>query len=207
MDLHAIHFPALYIHPLPLQTTPWNKIKFNSKQEKKREGKNKSHVCCGVTQWVTQKTFKFIYLLCVHCRESLTGLVQGLWFLLHYWFWALIRITVVYGALALWCGDPVALGLEGLVPFMILEITYVIDVGVGQHITLVPGLGSSSWSDHQLSLVLTTRVSSPAVYVCSLQWWARSGTTSPAFMPWGSELPHLHLQGTGWAPLCIAGMT
>lgn len=38
---------------------------------------------------------------------------------------------------------------------MILEITYVIDVGVGQHITLVLDLGGPGWSDHQLSLVLT----------------------------------------------------
>lgn len=156
MDLHAIHAPALYIYLLPLQTTLQNKIKFNRKRGKKRGEKQISCTLLCDTVSHTDSSLIHVIFTFMCSLQRFTCLVQVLWFLLHYWCWALTGIIFVYGALALCCGDPTALGLEDWSLYMILRITYVIDVGMGQHITLSLALSSSSgWSAYQLSLVLT----------------------------------------------------
>ena len=71
------------------------------------------------------------------------GLVQGLWLLLHYDCWALIGTPLGYPVVALCRGGPAALGLQDLSLHVLQQITDGVDVGVGQLIALILGLGGA----------------------------------------------------------------
>lgn len=73
MCLQPIHF--LYIHNCLL---PCNKINLIEKEKKY------CHKSCGVTQWVISKPPLIPYIFSWKCSlQSIIGLIQGLYFLLH----------------------------------------------------------------------------------------------------------------------------
>ena len=69
---------------------------------------------------------------------------------------ALAGTPLEYLSVALYCGDPAALGLQDRPLHMLQQITDGVDVGSGQVINLVLGLGSDR-------VGIPTRVSSPAL--------------------------------------------
>lgn len=86
-------------------------------------------------------------------------------------YWALTGTPLGYPAVSLCRGDPAALDLQDRPLHTLQQLIDGVNVGMGQLIALLPGMGGS-WID-QLSLILTTRVSSPAlsqlVHRCSRQ--------------------------------------
>lgn len=71
----SIQFIFLSLHncPLPLKPPLQNKIKWNLREEEK---KNQScHGNCSVTQWVTQQTpLSLLFHTSIHCKQSLVWL-------------------------------------------------------------------------------------------------------------------------------------
>lgn len=146
------------------------------------------------------------------------GLVQGLWFLLHYWTWALIKAPPGYPVVALCCGDPTALDLQIRSLHIFQQTIDGVDDGAGQFITLGLGLGCRvglldvKWAQFSLATsgLAYLHLHSYDYRTCSpthlRHWWAgqraspptpystrqmRSGKSSPMLTTWG--LAHSHL--------------
>ena len=63
----------------------------------------------------------------VHCNESVTGVVRGLWFLLQ--FWILTGTPLGYPVVALCHGDPAALDLHDQSLHTLKQFIDGVDVG------------------------------------------------------------------------------
>lgn len=59
-------------------------------------------------------------LSCMCSRQWVLGSVDDLWFLLHYQYWALIRIPLVYPVVSPCQGELAALGLQDQ-PLQVLQ--------------------------------------------------------------------------------------
>ena len=116
------------------------------------------------------KAFSAYIFPCKCPLHRVIGLVQGLWLLLHYDCWTLIGTPLGYPVVALCHGGPAALGLQDLSLHMLQQITDGLDVGVGQLIALILGLGGfwvsqpascPSHPHHQVELSSIALTSSP----------------------------------------------
>ena len=64
--------------------------------------------------------------------QCITGLVQGLWLLLHCQYWILTRTPLGFLVVGLCHGDPVALGLQDQPLHVLQQFIDGVDVSVGQ---------------------------------------------------------------------------
>ena len=62
--------------------------------------------------------------------QCITGLVQGLWLLLHHQYWILTRTPLRYPVVAMCHGDPAALDLQDRPLHMFHQFINVVDAGV-----------------------------------------------------------------------------
>ena len=125
MCLDPIHFP-MALHPPSAIAPLQNKAKFKRKKGGEREKKLKISpwkLQCDTIIHTINPIVHISLFASVHCR--VIGLVRGLWFLLHYQWWALSETLFGYSVLALFVEilEPAALGLQDWSFHMLLQIT------------------------------------------------------------------------------------
>ena len=83
----------------------------------------------------------FVHISTCTCSlQSVISLVRGLWFLLHYRFWAITKTPLGYPVVALYYGDPASLGLRVRFFHLLQKIIDKVDDGLSHIITLDLGL-------------------------------------------------------------------
>jgi hypothetical protein len=121
----------------PSKTKQQIKIKNNLKHQ---------HLAMEATEWhsVSHSTpFHPNSFTCKCSLQWVTGLVQGLWLLLHYQYWIFTGTPLGYPAVALCHGDPAAFVLQDQPLHVLEQFIHGVDVGVGQPKPLDLGLGGS----------------------------------------------------------------
>ena len=143
--------------------------------------------------WISESHRKPLYPYIFTCKftckfslKRVIGLIWGFWFLLMldpHWDFSWIP-----SCCPVWWRSS-SFGYAELALHVFQQIRGGVDVGVGQLITLVLGLGCCRVGLPYLHL----QVSSPALpwLVHPLQWWTRVGASSPDFLSSVLALPHL----------------